>query len=46
MKESHYTEMPLDENEDFDLESFSEQHVEDFYYDHPESLTDEMMRLI
>lgn len=46
MKELYYTEMPLNENEDFDLESFSEQQLKDFYWDNPEALTDEMMSLI
>jgi hypothetical protein len=42
-KEIHYTEMPLNEFEDFDKENFSDEQLEDFYWDHPESLTDEQM---
>jgi|APFre7841882654_1041346.scaffolds.fasta_scaffold555509_1 hypothetical protein len=39
----HYTALPLDENEDFDTANFNEEQLADFYWDNPESLTDEMM---
>ena len=38
-----YTEMPLNENEDYDLENFSDEQLTEYYFDHPEAMTDEMM---
>lgn len=35
-----YTELPLDENGDFDVDSFDNQQLDDFYYDYPEAMPD------
>ena len=40
MKELHYSALPLNENEEYDLETFSESQLSDFYWDNPESIPD------
>lgn len=42
--ELHYTQLPVDPiTENWDLSTFTEQQLRDFYWDHPESIPDEVM---
>ncbi len=35
-----YLSLPLDVNEDYDVEAFDEDQLSQFYWDHPESIPD------
>jgi len=39
-----YTEMPLNEYEEYDLDTFTDEQLEDYYYDNPDD-SDERMAI-
>ncbi|MBT6472548.1 MAG: hypothetical protein HOK52_14955 [Candidatus Marinimicrobia bacterium] len=38
--ECSYKDLPLDDNDDYDLEAFTPQQLSDFYWDNPEAIPD------
>ena len=39
--ECNYKELPLDENDDYDIDNFTRRQLEDFYWDNPEAIPDD-----
>lgn len=37
-----YTEMPLNEYEEYDLDTFTDEQLEDYYYDNPDDSDEKM----
>jgi hypothetical protein len=42
MKTIPYTEMPLNEYEEYDLDTFTDEQLEDYYYDNPDDNDEKM----